>query len=97
MFPGVTVVKELISRLSRKAHDRMFGKGVSDVLLLRELVQNWEERGGSFSLVYGRDLGKQGLEADKMLGIVWIAPFAHLLVQACGDLFGTDGVAAPRQ
>ena len=91
LFPGVTVVKELISRLARKAHEKMHGKGVSDVLLLRELVGVWEERGGSFSLVYGRDLGKTGIDADKMIGVVWIAPYAHLLVQAYGDLFGADG------
>jgi len=90
-FPGVTVVKELLGRLARKGYEKMFGKGVSDVLLLRELGPEWEERGGSFSLVYGRDLGKSGTDADKMIGLVWIAPFAHLLVQAYGDLFGTDG------
>jgi hypothetical protein len=91
LFPGVTVVKELISRLARKAHDTMFGKGVSDVLLLRELGQHWEERGGSFSLVYGRDLGKIGLDAERLIGIVWIAPWAHFLVQEYGDLLGADG------
>jgi hypothetical protein len=90
-FPGVTVVKELLGRLARKGYEKMFGKGVSDVLLLRELAPEWEERGGSFSLVYGRDLGKSGTDEDKMIGIIWIAPFAHLLVQAYGDLFGTDG------
>jgi hypothetical protein len=90
-FPGVTVTKELISRLARKAHDLFFGKGVSDVLLLQEMSKYWEERGGSFTLVYGRDLGKIGIDAEKMIGIIWIAPFAHLLVDAYGDLFVTDG------
>jgi hypothetical protein len=69
----------------------MFGKGISDVMLLKELGTIWKEKGGSFVLVYGHDLGKTGLDAEKMVGCIWIAPYAHLLVEPYGDLFCTDG------
>jgi hypothetical protein len=86
------VSKDLISRISRKAHDRIFGKGTSDIFQLKEFAKEWEEKGGTFIFVYGRDLGKTGhAEEDKMMGIIMVAPYAHLLVQAYGDLFCADG------
>ena len=90
-YPDVSVSKDLISQISRKAHDRTFGKGVSDVFQLKEFGKAWEEKGGTFTLVYGRDLGQTGPEEDKMMGIILVVPFAHLIVEAYGDLFCADG------
>ena len=83
--------KDLISRIARKAHDQIYGKGVSDVFQLKEFATAWEEKGGTFYFVYGKDLGKSGADEDKMMGIILVAPYAHLLVQSFGDLFCADG------
>jgi hypothetical protein len=85
------VSKDLTSRIARKAHDRTYGKGTSDVFQLKEYAKNWEEKGGTFTFVYGKDLGKTGAEEDKLMGIIMVTPFAHLIVQAYGDLFCADG------
>jgi hypothetical protein len=90
-FPEVSVSKDLISRIARKAHDRTYGKGISDVFQLKDYGKAWEEKGGTFNLVYGRDLGKTGPEEDKMMGIIMGTPYAHLIVDAYGDLFCADG------
>ena len=90
-FPDVLVSKDLISRIARKAHDRTYGKGVSDVFQLKDYGKAWEEKGGTFTLVYGRDLGKTGPEEEKMMGIIMVTPYAHLIVDAYGDLFCADG------
>ena len=90
-FPDVLVSKDLISRIARKAHDRTYGKGVSDVFQLKDYGKAWEEKGGTFTLVYGSDLGKTGPEKEKMMGIIMVTPYAHLIVDAYGDLFCADG------
>ncbi len=87
----MSVAKDLLSRIARKAHERVYGKGTSDVFQLKEFGKAWEEKGGKFIFVHGKDLGKTGPEEDKLMGIIMVAPYAHLLVQAYGDLFCADG------
>jgi len=39
----------------------------------------------------GRDIGKLGDEADKYVALIWVPPYAHVLVEKFGDLYSTDG------
>ena len=86
-----TVEKNLLFRTAKKAHDKIFGKNHSDVLALEELMESIEEDGGRLLWVYGKDIGKTGEEAEKYFGLVWIAPFCHVLVHHFGDMYCTDG------
>lgn len=88
---SATVEKNLLFRTTKKAHDNMFGKNHSDVLALEELMLRIGEDGGRLIWVYGRDIGKTGEEADKYFGLVWIAPFCHMLVDHFGDMYTSDG------
>jgi hypothetical protein len=86
-----TVERNLLFRTAKKAHDNMFGKNHSDVLALEELMLRIGEDGGRLKWVYGRDIGKTGEEADNYFGLVWIAPFCHMLVDHFGDMYTSDG------
>ncbi len=87
-----TVEKNLLFRTAKKAHDKMFGKNHSDVLALEELMHTIEEDGGRLMWVYGKDIGKTDEDdAEKYFGLVWIAPFCHVLVHHFGDMYSTDG------
>ena len=90
-FPHIVVSKDLISRIARKACEHTFGKGVSDIFQLKEFGKAWEDRGGTFSFVYGKDLGKSAPDDDKLMGIILVVPYAHLVVQSYGDMFCADG------
>jgi hypothetical protein len=89
---GVTVNKDLLYRTATNAHEKVFGKKQSDVLALEELRQSIEGDGGRLTWVYGKDIGKNDEEdASKYFGLVWIAPFAHVMMQNYGDMLTTDG------
>jgi hypothetical protein len=89
---SVTVDKQLLYRTAQKAHLAMFGKTQSDVLAMEELANKIESDGGRLMWVYGKDIGKTDPEdAEKYFGLVWIAPFCHILVERYGDMYTTDG------
>jgi hypothetical protein len=89
---GVTVNKDLLYRTAKKAHEKTFGKKQSDVLALEELKVSIERDGGRLMWVYGRDIGKNDEEnASKYFGLIWIAPFAHVMMEMYGDMLTTDG------
>jgi hypothetical protein len=86
-----TVEKNLLFRTAKKAHELVYGKDHSDVVALEDLMQRIGEDGGKLIWVHGRDIGKTDEDADKYFGLVWIAPFCHVLVESFGDMYTTDG------
>jgi hypothetical protein len=87
-----TVEKNLLYRTAKRAHDTIFGKTQSDILALQDLSQSIEKDGGKLVWVYGKDIGKIDTEnADRYYGLVWIAPYCHILVHHYGDMYTTDG------
>jgi hypothetical protein len=88
----VHVNKDLLYRTAKKSHEKVFGKKNCDVLALEELKLSIEQDGGQLIWVFGKDIGKNDEEnASKYFGLIWIAPFAHILMESYGDMVTTDG------
>ncbi len=54
-------------------------------------MQRMALEGGCLKWVQGKDIGKTEYDAEKYYGLVWIAPYASIMVQYFGDMYGSDG------
>jgi hypothetical protein len=89
---NTVVDKQLLYRTAKRAHDLMFGKTQSDVIALEEIRHMIEQDGGKLVWVTGADIGKTDSEtAEKYFGLIWIAPYCHILVDHYGDMYCSDG------
>jgi hypothetical protein len=84
-FNGVLVDTSLIQRISNKAREEVFGPGLLDTAHLIAKKQDIEAAGGTYDLIYDTN------DPTKLIGIIWVAPYCHLLVPHFADCVGSDG------
>ena len=44
-----------------------------------------------FQHVAGKDVGKSGDDAEKYQALIWVAPYAHIMIQQYGQAYTADG------
>jgi hypothetical protein len=84
-FNGVLVDVSLIQRISNKAKEEVFGPGLLDTAHLIAKKKDIEAAGGTYDLIYDTN------GPTKLIGIIWVAPYCHLLIPHFADCFGSDG------
>ncbi len=84
-FSGALVDTCLIQRIGNKAREEVFGPGCSDTAHLIAKQKDIEAAGGTYDLIYDKT------DTTKLIGIIWVAPYCHLLIPHFADCFGSDG------
>jgi hypothetical protein len=84
-FSGALVDTSLIQRIGNKAREEVFGPGCSDTGHLIAKQKDIVAAGGAYDLIYDKT------DKEKLIGIIWVAPYCHLLIPHFADCFGSDG------